>query len=441
MPNSTKSRRRSRIFGGVAVAGLSVGLLMLSACGGGAGDSNGAGSTATSSETAAGSAAPSAPTGNADSATQAAIEQAARESMATYHLKSLIIRVTSDGEDVYTAAMGESMTGVPATPDMHFRNGAMAFTYIGQIFAKLVDAGEVSLDDPLANWFPEYPRADQITIKNLLNMTSGYADYVYQPELADSLDRDPFKQWTNEELLEIGFAGPEQFAPGTNWGYSHTNYVILGQVLEEITGEPLDAVMEEYIIGPMGLTATGGNGGTPAIPTPVQHSFTAERAEYFGVTPTPKAYEEGTFWNPSWTTAEGAVQTTNIYDMTTSMEIVGSGAQVSPEMYQAQTGTNLLGFGSPDPTGVCSACRTNTDEASYGLGVIRSGPWITQTKSFAGAAASTGYLPSEKLAVSVSMTYLPEAYADSGSLNDSSRATFAAVVEAVAPGKGPSQAP
>lgn len=62
----------------------------------------------------------------------------------------------------------------------------------------------------------------------------------------------------------------------------------------------------------------------------MQHSFIAERAEYFGVTPTSRAYEEGTFWNPSWTTANGAVQTTNTYDMNTSMEIVGSGAQVSP---------------------------------------------------------------------------------------------------------------
>jgi CubicO group peptidase (beta-lactamase class C family) len=299
----------------------------------------------------------------------------------------------------------------------------------------------VSLDDSLATWFPDYPRAEQVTIKNLLNMTSGYADYVYQPALGDGLNQDPFRQWTNDELLAIGFAGPEQFAPGTNWGYSHTNYVILGQVLEKITGKPLAEVMQEYIIGPMNLTATGGNAGTPAIPFPVQHAFTAERAEYFGVTPTPKAYEEATFWNPSWTTANGAVQTTNIYDMTTSIEIVGSGSQVSPQMYAEQTNPNLVGFGSPDPTGVCTACRTNTTAGSYGLGVILLGPWITQTKSFAGAAASTGYLPSESLAVSVAMTYLPQAYADGGSLNTSSQATFDAVVEAVAPGKAPPKRP
>lgn len=433
--NEQIASRRLRLALLLTSAGL------VAAVAAGCAGSTGQGATTASSPgggvSAGGSAVVPAPSGSADAATRERIEQAAQGAMDTYHLKSLIIRVTSDGQDVNTSALGESMTGVPATPDMHFRNGAMAFTYIGQIFALLVDDGKVALDDPLATWFPEYPRADQITVKNLLNMTSGYADYVYQPELGESLNADPFKQWTNEELLAIGFAGPEQFAPGTNWGYSHTNYVILGQVLEKITGEPLARVMDEYIFGPMNLTATSGNADTPAIPEPVQHSFTAERAEYFGVTPTEKAYEEATFWNPSWTTANGAVQTTNIYDMTTSIEIVGSGEQVSPQMYAEQTGANLIGFGSPDPTGVCSACRTNTERGSYGLGVIRLGPWITQTKSFAGAAASTGYLPSDKLAVSVSMTYLPQAYADGGNLNASSQATFAAIVDAVAPGKAP----
>ncbi|MDQ1248619.1 MAG: hypothetical protein QG597_2992 [Actinomycetota bacterium] len=375
--------------------------------------------------------------GNADAQTTSRIEQAARQAMQTYKLKSLIMRITVDGQDVYTGALGESMTGVPATPAMHFRTGARAFTYIGQTFAQLVDAEKVSLDDPLATWFPDYPRADQITIKNLLNMTSGYADYVYQPELGDSLNEDPYRQWTNDELLAIGFNGPEQFAPGTNWGYSHTNYVILGQVLEKVTGKPMAEVMDEYIIGPMNLTATGSNADTPAIPEPVQHSFTSERADYFKVEPRQALYEEGTFWNPSWTTANGAVQTTDIYDMTTSIQIVGSGSQVSPQMYAAQTAPNLVGFGAKDPTGVCSSCRPNTAAASYGLGVILLGPWITQTKSFAGAAASTGYLPADKLAVSVSMTYLPDAFADGDAINNSSRATFAALAEAAAPGKAP----
>ena len=413
-----------------ALATLGFALLVAAGCGSEASEPSG-------SNTPAASAAATAPTGNADPATQAALSAAMTSMMSTYQLKSLIVRVTKDGEDVYTAAAGEAMTGVPATPEMRFRNGSFAFTYIGEIFAKLVDQCKVSLDDPLDTWFPEYPRASEITVKNLLNMTSGYADYVYQPAMGDSLNSNPFKQWTNEELLAIGFGGPEQFAPGTNWGYSHTNYVILTQVLSKITGKPMAEVMDEYIIKPMNLTATSGNGDTPAIPEPAVHSFTAERAEYFGVSPISRLYEESTYWNPSWTTGAGAVQTSNIYDVTTSMEIVGSGSQVSKEMYAAQTGPNLVGFGTKDPTGVCTACRPNTDSASYGLGVILLGPWITQTKSFAGAAATSGYLPSEKLTVSVAMTYQPAAFDQATNLNASSWATFGALAEVVVPDAPP----
>jgi CubicO group peptidase (beta-lactamase class C family) len=357
--------------------------------------------------------------------------------MAEYKLKAVIVRVTKGGQDVYTGARGESMTGVPATPAMHFRSGAFGFMYIGQIFAKLVDAKKVSLDDKLSTWFPDYPRADQITIKNLLNMTSGYADYVYQPAMLASSDRDPFRQWTDQELITLGLNGPEQFAPGTNWGYSHTNYVILAQLLEKLTGKPMVEVMSEYVLEPMKLDQTGSNAGTPAIPEPALHAFTSERAAYLEVPAGTPFYEEATYWNPSWTTAKGAVLTTDIEDMSTSMEIVGSGSQVSPEMYAAQTGPNLVGFGSKDPTGTCSSCRPNTAAMSYGLGIWRLGPWLAQNASFAGLASTSGYLPSEKLTVSVAMTYLPAAFQDAAAYGTSSWSTFAAVAGAAAPGQAP----
>lgn len=112
-------------------------------------------------------------TGSATATTRAAIDAAIADSMAQYHLKALIVRVTIDGQDVYITAIGHSMTGVPVTPEMKLCNGASAFTYIGQIFAKLADQGRVSLDDKLATRYPDYPRASEISVRNLLNMTSG----------------------------------------------------------------------------------------------------------------------------------------------------------------------------------------------------------------------------------------------------------------------------
>ena len=100
------------------------------------------------------------------------VEEIARNSMACYDLRAVIVRVTKDGKNIYTGAMGESMTGVAATPAMHFRNGSFAFSYIGEIFAQLIDQKKLrNLDQPLSRWLPDLPLSDQITIKNLLNMT------------------------------------------------------------------------------------------------------------------------------------------------------------------------------------------------------------------------------------------------------------------------------
>lgn len=375
----------------------------------------------------------------ADPALVAELGRITQDSMARHHLRSLIVRITQDGREVYAAALGESMTGVPATSDMHIRNGAFAFTYIGTIVAQLVDQKKMGLDDKLSTWMPELPAADKITVKNLLNMTSGYADYVYTDEVLDGVERDPFRQWTGDELIRIGTSKPLEFEPGTNWAYSHTNYVILGTVLEKVVRRPMAEIMQTYIVEPMGLTGTSSNGNTPAIPEPVLHTFSAERRAALRVPADVPFLEETTFWNPSWTTAPGAVQTSTITDMTTSMEVVGSGKLVSPEMYQAQTGKNLVGFGAKDPTGACKVCTTLTEQRSYGLGVILAGPWIEQVKNYAGNGVTGGYLPSAKYAITVSTTNAQAAYDDTGAAPNASSAVFTALATAVAPAEAPPQ--
>ena len=90
-------------------------------------------------------------------------------------------------------AWGESMTGVPATPDMHFRNGAVAIAYLGTLLLQLHDQGALALDDPLSTWFPDYPSADRVTPPMLISGTSGYADYVTDEGFLAALHADPFR--------------------------------------------------------------------------------------------------------------------------------------------------------------------------------------------------------------------------------------------------------
>ncbi len=371
-----------------------------------------------------------APVGTGAQPMASTIQNIVRTTMRQYHVKALIVQVRSAGSNVLTAARGESMSGVPATPNMHFRDGALAFTYMSTMLLQLVDQKKVTLDTKLSRYRPDLPYANRITLKNLANMTSGYADYVYQPELLNGIEVDPFRQWTPEELIRIGITKPMDFKPGTNFGYSHTNYVILGGVLEKITGMPLNTAMRKYIFRPMGLTQTSGF-VTPCIPDPILHTFSSEQRPVLGIKPDVPFYEESTFWNPSWTTFDRAVQTTDITDVSKSMEAVGTGKLLSRSSFIAQVGPSLVGFGHA--AAGCPVCQKNTDAFHYGLGVVILGPWITQEKAFSGSTATAGYLPAKKLTIAVEATYLPEAFDAKGNFKDASIATFTALANALAP--------
>ena len=148
------------------------------------------------------------------------------------------MRVTVDGKEVITKAYGESMTGVPATVDMHFRNGAVAISYVSTLLLVLVDEKKLALDDKASKWVPEIPHSDEVTLGQLAQMTTGYTDYVIgNAEVDAMLYTDPFRQWTPEELLQTVTSKPLLYPPGTNWNYAHTNYLILGLALEKATGQ------------------------------------------------------------------------------------------------------------------------------------------------------------------------------------------------------------
>ncbi|MDQ2637061.1 MAG: beta-lactamase family protein, partial [Actinomycetota bacterium] len=175
-----------------------------------------------------------------------AVMRIVADTMAAKHLKAVIVRVTVDGKEVVTKAVGESMTGVPATTNMHFRNGAVAISYVATLLLKLVDEQKVSLDDKLAKFLPEIPHADRVTLGQLAQMTSGYVDYVIgNTKMNDAMYANPFRRWTTHDLLTYSTTKPLLYEPGTNWNYSHTNYVLLGLALEKATGEQMSKLLAD----------------------------------------------------------------------------------------------------------------------------------------------------------------------------------------------------
>jgi CubicO group peptidase (beta-lactamase class C family) len=368
-----------------------------------------------------------------------AVMRVVRDTMAQAHLNAVIVRVTVDGKEVVTQAVGESMTGVPATTGMHFRNGAVAISYVSTLLLKLVDEKKVSLDDKLSKFLPEIPHADQVTLGQMAQMTSGYVDYVIgNTAMNEALYANPFRRWTVHELLSYATSKPLLYEPGTNWNYAHTNYVLLGLALEKATGQEMSKLLSDKVLRPLGLTNTV-NSLTPDIPSPVLHAFTSERRAFLKIPAGTPFYEESTFWDPSWTITHGAIETTNIFDMEASAVGIGSGRLLSADSYKKMVSTDLRGKTRKQPG--CTTCDEMNDIYTYGLGIVISGNWLVQNPLFSGYAALEAYLPSQKIAIAVAVTYAPEAFDDQGDYTNVADTLFRRIGAELAPDDAPPMPP
>jgi len=373
------------------------------------------------------------PTSQPDQAS--AIAGIVQNAMKTEHLRAVIVKVTQGDKGMISKAFGESITGVPATTAMHFPNGAVAFAYVSTLLMEFVDEHKVKLNDTIDRWMPTLPEANKVTLKMLANQTSGYPDYETDPAWLAAWSANPFHIWTFEERVKYAFDRPVQFAPGTNWSYAHTNFMILGEILSKIGKKPLDALLREKALDPMGLKNTTAS-QTSEIPSPVLHAFDSERRTELKIPSNIAFTEESTFWNAQWGTPIGANQTTNIDDMITTAVKVGTGALLSKSSYEAMTGPHLLGFGKKQDN-CAPSCATQTNTYNYGLGVVRSGSWLLQNPLLGGYAGIEAYLPSKKIAIAVAVTFAPEAFDSQGNYHNSGDALFRSIGTYLAPDDAP----
>src|SRR5437762_7804769 len=364
-----------------------------------------------------------------------AITEIVQKAMKTDHLRAVIMKVTQGDKVIISQAFGESMNGVPATTAMHFRNGAVAFSYLGTLLMQFMDEHKVKLEDTIERWMPDLPQANKVTLKMLANQTSGYPDFETDPKFLAAFNADPFHIFTFEERLKIAFSRPMMFEPGTNWSYAHTNFMILGEILSKIGGKPLDVLVKEKVFMPMGLKSTTAS-ATSEMPTPILHAFDSERRSALKIPAEVAFTEESTFFNAQWGTPMGANETTNIDDMITTAGKVGTGALISKPSYEAMTGPHLLGFGKKQDN-CAPSCGTQTNFYNYGLGIVRSGSWLLQNPLLGGSGAIEAYLPSRKIAIAVAVTFTPEAFDSQGNYANSGDTLFRSIGAYMAPDDAP----
>jgi D-alanyl-D-alanine carboxypeptidase len=310
----------------------------------------------------------------------------ARAAMKRDDLHAVILSVWEGGRQVARAALGQSITSQPATTAMHFRIGAVAIAYEATVLLKLVDQKRVSLGDPLSKWFPSLPHARQITLAQLIESRSGYYDYEKSRQLVRKLYANPFRYFSQQYLIRLGVSHRPLCQPGACFNYAHTNFVILGHVLEKITGKPLAQLIRDDVLTPLGLSGTD-SPATPAIRPPVLEAYDSERG----------VYEDSTYWNPSWTLAAGAIMTSDITDLARTAIAVGSGTLLSRQSYRLMIKPRSL----LTPPGA--------PKVYYGMGVVLDNSWVLQNPLFAGYNATMAYLPSHRVAIAVATTLGPKA--------------------------------
>ena len=357
------------------------------------------------------------------SAEAAKIDEIVRNAMQTQNVRAAIIKVTRDDQVVIRRAYGPSMADVPATPEMKFRNGAVAFAYVGTLLMRFVDQKKVKLDDTVDTWMPNLADANRVTLRMLANQTSGYPDYETDPKFVAAFEGDPFHIFTFQERLDIAFSRKAQFAPGKNWSYAHTNFLILGEILAKIGGKPLEVLLRDEVLRPMGLKNTTGT-QTSEIPGPVLHTFSSERVAGH--------YEEATFWNTQWGTPMGANQTTTIDDLITTAVSVGTGKLLTNASYHEMTDSKLVGFGDRLP-GCQPSCFKQSIYYNYGLGVVRSGDWILQNPLLSGLGVVEAYLPSDKIAIAIAVTLKPSAFDSAANYSSPANPMFQKISAVMAP--------
>lgn len=142
------------------------------------------------------------------------------------------------------------------TPDRQSTIGSVTKTFTGMLVLQEVAAGRLDLNDRLDRWYPSIPKADEITIAMLLNMSSGIADYLNSNILgfAEDLMADPKRRYRPDDLIARGVALPREFdVPGTGLAYSNTNTLILARILEKETGSSYAALLASRLFEPLGM--------------------------------------------------------------------------------------------------------------------------------------------------------------------------------------------
>lgn len=241
----------------------------------------------------------------------------------------MIISITRGDIIIYEEAKGLASieTGEKMHPGMRFRIGSLTKTFTVTVLLQMADQGLLKLDDTIDKYLTKtmVPGGDSITVRMLADMSSGLYNYSESSEFAALFTESPKKKWKPGELVALAMKNPPYFPPGKGWHYSNTNTVLIGIIIEKLSGHSLEAEIKIRIIDKLGLKNT---------------DFPSE-PEISGYHPMGYGDDDATFvypwinvtetYDPSWAWAAGAL-ISDIYDLKIYLKALAEGVLISKQM-------------------------------------------------------------------------------------------------------------
>ena len=316
--------------------------------------------------------------GTLDAATASRVDEAVQTVLARSGAPSASVAIVQGGAITYAKAYGTARVGPPpvaATPSMRYSIGSISKQFTSVALLLLAEEGRLSLDDRVSKWFPELTRAGDITVRQLLSMTSGYQDYWPQDYVMPGMLEDV----TPAAIMRGWAQKPLDFEPGTRWQYSNTNYVIAGQIAERVAGGPLLALLRERVFTPLQMASVVDTDQAALGPGDPM------RYRRFGLGPPREAPKEG----KGWMSAAGELAMT-ARDLALWNVAVMNRAVLKPQSYRELERETLLADGAP---------------TAYGLGVnvaMTGGRrQISHGGEVSGFTARSEVYPDDKVAIVV----------------------------------------
>ncbi|HEY2568773.1 MAG TPA: serine hydrolase domain-containing protein [Candidatus Udaeobacter sp.] len=305
------------------------------------------------------------------------IDDTAMKTLSESGVPSASIAVVKDGKLAYAKAHGLADTAAhrSATTSMIYSIGSISKQFTATSILLLAEEGKLSLDDPVGRWLPELTRANEVTIRQVLSMTSGYQDFWPQDYVMPSM----MKPVSPEEILKGWAQKPLDFEPGTKWQYSNTNYVVAGMIVERLSGMSVLDFLHHRIFDPLEMKSVFDCDSAalpPGSPT---------RYNRYGLGPARPAPKEGKGW--LFAAGELAMTATDLAKWDISMI---DAAVLKPQSYYEMERAELLKNGASTQYGL-----------GIGVSLVNGRRVLAHTGEVSGFTADNTVYPDERAAVIV----------------------------------------